>query len=135
MSIIFTCPSCGTKLKVREQAAGKRLNCLKCRGSVSVPSIGPGSRTCENLDEHSEVTDERDECPDDADEREGLPGRLREKPGKLPLIALALAGAVGVAACVTIAVVITVLVMKDGRQGALGDANQGGKDTTESSLD
>jgi predicted Zn finger-like uncharacterized protein len=38
----ITCPGCGQRLAVRDQAAGKRVKCPKCGQSVPVPPAGAG---------------------------------------------------------------------------------------------
>lgn len=38
----ITCPSCGQRLAVRDQAAGKRVKCPKCDQGVPVPLAGAG---------------------------------------------------------------------------------------------
>jgi biopolymer transport protein ExbB/TolQ/DNA-directed RNA polymerase subunit RPC12/RpoP len=38
MYFTFPCPSCGKKLKVRDEAAGRKANCPYCKTSVVVPS-------------------------------------------------------------------------------------------------
>src|SRR4051794_4738742 len=39
---IIPCPSCGTKLKVPESAAGKKVACPSCKQVVTVPAMPPG---------------------------------------------------------------------------------------------
>jgi hypothetical protein len=38
MSIMINCPSCGTGLRVRDEAAGKRASCPKCKVKIRIPS-------------------------------------------------------------------------------------------------
>jgi TM2 domain-containing membrane protein YozV len=37
MPIVVTCPSCGSKLKAPDTAAGKKLKCPKCQAPIAVP--------------------------------------------------------------------------------------------------
>lgn len=43
MSILIACPSCGARLKVADNAAGKTVQCPKCGTSMLVPSPSPSS--------------------------------------------------------------------------------------------
>ncbi|MEJ5277538.1 MAG: MJ0042-type zinc finger domain-containing protein [Thermogemmata sp.] len=43
MSILIACPSCGARLKVADNAAGKTVQCPKCGTSMLVPSSSPSS--------------------------------------------------------------------------------------------
>ena len=38
MYFTFACPHCGKKLKVREEAAGRKAGCPYCKASVVVPT-------------------------------------------------------------------------------------------------
>ena|SRR5438132_4298869 len=38
MSLAITCPSCQTRLRVRDQLAGKEIKCPRCSAPVSVPA-------------------------------------------------------------------------------------------------
>ncbi|MBA2227016.1 MJ0042-type zinc finger domain-containing protein [Thermogemmata fonticola] len=43
MSILVACPSCGARLKVPDNAAGKTVQCPKCGTNMLVPSSSPSS--------------------------------------------------------------------------------------------
>jgi hypothetical protein len=43
MSILVKCPECQTKIRVREEYAGKRMKCPKCQGPVPVPAAEPAA--------------------------------------------------------------------------------------------
>ena len=45
MPIVVACPSCQTRLKVPDQAAGKMVKCPKCSAAISVPLTGDESLT------------------------------------------------------------------------------------------
>jgi hypothetical protein len=40
MSLIIVCPSCGSKLKVPDNFAGRRAKCSKCGNPISIPATG-----------------------------------------------------------------------------------------------
>ena len=64
MSIAVTC-NCGARLKVRAEAAGKRLTCPKCGGPFEVvgPAASPEGRPSEALSTFDIVEDFREEPP------------------------------------------------------------------------
>ncbi|MBC7857076.1 MAG: trypsin-like peptidase domain-containing protein, partial [Pirellulaceae bacterium] len=43
MDILCTCASCGAKFKLPQQAAGKRVPCTKCGGTIEVPAGTAGA--------------------------------------------------------------------------------------------
>jgi formylglycine-generating enzyme required for sulfatase activity len=109
------CPECGEVLAVPAAVP-------KPPARAGVPNETRGDRTRVEVQQ----VDERDE---------DTAGRIN--PSRHPLgkssrglwIGLTLAGVIGVAVCVTLAVVITVLVMREGKQNSPKVAAERGKDT------
>src|SRR5215471_4283904 len=42
MSISVTCPNCETTLRVKDEAAGKKVRCKECQKVISVPAADGG---------------------------------------------------------------------------------------------
>jgi uncharacterized Tic20 family protein len=93
MPISVACPTCGTKLKAPDSAAGKKVKCPKCNILIEVPAEGgeaeggvstaPSSRPKADLPE--DQLDEIDELPesgDDGDEAGDEGGEDRPKKKK-----------------------------------------------------
>src|SRR5436853_500582 len=41
--LVFPCPSCGSKLQMSEELAGKKVRCASCQGVITAPTQGVGS--------------------------------------------------------------------------------------------
>jgi DNA-directed RNA polymerase subunit M/transcription elongation factor TFIIS len=62
MPIMITCPGCKSKLRIRDEYAGKAMKCPRCSASVSIPSedvaeVAPEIEEVEPLVEETAIAD------------------------------------------------------------------------------
>src|SRR6266478_6079364 len=100
--LVFDCPSCGGKLQMPENLAGKKVRCATCQGVITAPADGAAAITADpasvsapaatgvTAPEHARQS--RPTTQDDDDER------LRRGPRRDGATAAAAATGIGVGA-------------------------------------
>src|SRR5262249_36763423 len=94
MAISFTCPKCGTELKVQDDVGGKQGLCPACNNAITIPRVTGARRQVEEVEGSASVVEPEliDEDPprrsDRREEDEDRPqgshlGMRREKLGSL----------------------------------------------------
>jgi hypothetical protein len=122
--IAFTCPDCGARISVTYNAANKRGRCPKCHEVITVPAVtagppGPSSKPKPptSMDPESDGAHKHHSRRKDDEVAQDVEPKLpRQTPNKKVGLALAFGGIAGLVACVTLAVVITIVVMRKADQ-------------------